>query len=375
MSTLQPQQQGGQQPAAAVAADAVLPAEAIPAQGQPLQQAPQQQAQQVKEKPDKKKKEQPGDERPPGKCHFFLHNKRRHCKFDAVAGKRFCGNHLFEGEGSGPRRVPCPWDPRGGHTVLESELEKHKHKCPGYLQAQAKKAQPFYAEDVNAGTVDAAVVWPPELQPAGAADATAGQQADTTQQLQGQAEQPPQRRAGPKGHAAMQAAFAASLGEERFKELLRRVEAVCEQICEAEPLSVLVPPAAEPLLRPESATDHRPFSLKHAQQQASIIGNMQAAGLLQDAGQVTYVEYGAGKGYLSEMLSACTDANKLVVMDVRGFKHKADRGMRHLELQRLRCDIKDFDVAQVSGLQGGAAPWVAFGKHLCGAATDFTLRS
>lgn len=27
----------------------------------------------------------------------------------------------------------------------------------------------------------------------------------------------------------------------------------------------------------------------------------------------------------SEMLSACTDANKLVVMDVRGFKHKADR--------------------------------------------------
>lgn len=30
---------------------------------------------------------------------------------------------------------------------------------------------------------------------------------------------------------------------------------------------------------------------------------------------------------------------------------------------------------QVAGLQGGAAPWVAIGKHLCGAATDFTLRS
>lgn len=29
----------------------------------------------------------------------------------------------------------------------------------------------------------------------------------------------------------------------------------------------------------------------------------------------------------------------------------------------------------MAGLQGGAAPWVAFGKHLCGAATDFTLRS
>ena len=29
---------------------------------------------------------------------------------------------------------------------------------------------------------------------------------------------------------------------------------------------------------------------------------------------------------------------------------------------------------QVPGLEAGA-PWVAFGKHLCGAATDFTLRS
>lgn len=183
MSALQAQQQAGQQPPAAPAAAKVVapPAEGAPAQGQP----PQQQAQQQAEKKDKKKEEQPGQERPPGKCQFFLEKKRRFCKFDVVpgqharrqlhwlwpraghgqalpgqppmrlrrlhaarpsrapplctapaAGKRFCGNHLFEGEGSGPRRVPCPWDPRAGHTVLESELEKHKFKCPGYLQAR-----------------------------------------------------------------------------------------------------------------------------------------------------------------------------------------------------------------------------------------------
>lgn len=50
------------------------------------------------------------------------------------------------------------------------------------------------------------------------------------------------------------------------------------------------------------------------------------------------------------------------------------RAMRHLDLQRLRADIKDFDVSRVRGVEGGGA-WVALGKHLCGAAADFTLRS
>lgn len=42
-------------------------------------------------------------------------------------------------------------------------------------------------------------------------------------------------------------------------------------------------------------------------------------------------------------------------------------------LQRVKADIKDFDPGGVPSLVGGG-PWVAMGKHLCGAATDFTLR-
>lgn len=42
-------------------------------------------------------------------------------------------------------------------------------------------------------------------------------------------------------------------------------------------------------------------------------------------------------------------------------------------LQRVKADIKDFDPAGVPSLASGQ-PWVAMGKHLCGAATDFTLR-
>lgn len=50
------------------------------------------------------------------------------------------------------------------------------------------------------------------------------------------------------------------------------------------------------------------------------------------------------------------------------------RKVENLKLARLSVDIKDFDPAGVPGLDNGAAPWVAIGKHLCGAATDFTLR-
>ena len=50
------------------------------------------------------------------------------------------------------------------------------------------------------------------------------------------------------------------------------------------------------------------------------------------------------------------------------------RKLENLHLQRLRVDIKDFRPAGVDGLNRGEAAWVATGKHLCGAATDFTLR-
>ena len=49
------------------------------------------------------------------------------------------------------------------------------------------------------------------------------------------------------------------------------------------------------------------------------------------------------------------------------------RKVEDLKLARLKVDIKDFDPAGVPELDSGAAPWVAIGKHLCGAATDFTL--
>ena len=57
--------------------------------------------------------------------------------------------------------------------------------------------------------------------------------------------------------------------------------AIHVQVCSgAEELQVLQPASCQEHLQPDNL---RPFSLKHAQQQASIVGHMQQAGLLQVA--------------------------------------------------------------------------------------------
>lgn len=68
-------------------------------------------------------------------------------------------------------------------------------------------------------------------------------------------------------------------------------------------------------------------------------------------------------------LHACSGAASLMQHCCRSL-----RKIEGLQLQRLRLDIKDFQPRGVQGLCNGMAPWVATGKHLCGAATDFTLR-
>ena len=46
---------------------------------------------------------------------------------------------------------------------------------------------------------------------------------------------------------------------------------------------------------------------------------------MQNAEGRVYLEYGAGKGYLSSMLADASKARDFVLLDVRGFRNKADR--------------------------------------------------
>jgi Methyltransferase TRM13 len=63
----------------------------------------------------------------------------------------------------------------------------------------------------------------------------------------------------------------------------------------------------------------------HVPMQASIVGHMRRRGLLDGAAGTAYLEFGAGAGYLSNMLVACCDARTLVLIDSGSFRLKADR--------------------------------------------------
>ena len=89
---------------------------------------------------------------------------------------------------------------------------------------------------------------------------------------------------------------------------------------------------------------------------------------------LVYVELGAGKGGLSHCLAAATDDKAHhVLIDRETRRRKDDRLHRRQGYSRHRIDIRHL---VLSGLEAelGARPIVAVGKHLCGAATDLTLR-
>eukprot|EP00803_Ostreobium_quekettii_P008942 evm.model.scf_153.7 EVM.evm.TU.scf_153.7 scf_153:76933-82022(-) len=274
------------------------------------------------------------------KCQFYMKQKKRNCKFDAKPGELYCGNHLFVGAGQGEMRVPCPVDSR--HTIFESELDAHVRKCPGRIQKEVAQARPFYNENIHAGSEDE-----PELPTV----------------AQG-------------GMSQRRRASAKMLGQATLLVLIKKIEVAYCTWCSGQiPESILLPNNCEPFLK----EDHvRPFSLKHAAQQASIIGNMDRLGMLQNAESSVAVEFGAGRGYLSSMLSDVTPIKQFCLIDCGSVRFKADRSMRKstdVDLQRLTCNIRDLDVCRIPQLREENRPWVACGKHLCGAATDFTLRA
>ena len=47
------------------------------------------------------------------KCGFYVARKKRNCNFDVTPGSSYCGNHQYQEEGTGLKRVPCPYDPKG----------------------------------------------------------------------------------------------------------------------------------------------------------------------------------------------------------------------------------------------------------------------
>ncbi|XP_072993133.1 tRNA:m(4)X modification enzyme TRM13 isoform X11 [Typha latifolia] len=239
------------------------------------------------------------------RCQFWLPNKRRHCANIPVPSSQFCGNH---NPLSGSRRVPCPIDP--SHSVLQENLESHVKRCPLKKQAEALETQPYYTKGINAGDPDEGTV----------------------------------------SSAAKRSAIY-GLTPSEFYDLVNKIKLVHSTSVVALRDSFMVPEACEKWLNRQ--VDRRvPFQEKHVVQQASILGNMEAFGILRRDGLdreehkvPAIVEFGAGRGYLTQMLADCYRITKVFLVERRSYKLKADRSLRQnqsIVLERLRIDNRKF---------------------------------
>ncbi|KAJ2848046.1 tRNA:m4X modification enzyme [Coemansia erecta] len=141
------------------------------------------------------------------------------------------------------------------------------------------------------------------------------------------------------------------------------------------------------LMSTQNASKHTKHS-KHMLQQSSLLRHLDDRGCLDP--RYAFVEFGAGKGelsvYVHEVLASKPSTNgpsSIILVDRKNFRQKytVETASSH-RFQRMYIDIRDLDLAKVPELQttdpGTGAPKlrpvVAYSKHLCGAATDLTIR-
>ena len=131
-----------------------------------------------------------------------------------------------------------------------------------------------------------------------------------------------------------------------------------------------------------------PSSAKHDAQNDAIVLSAAEAGAFGSAENeagLLIVEAGAGRGYLAAAAAVALPHAALALIDIAPGRKRADRHLRHRRLARVTADLADIDVGAIE-VEWPAEPSTTspppplthvtiLGKHLCGQATDFTLRA
>ena len=180
---------------------------------------------------------------------------------------------------------------------------------------------------------------------------------------------------------------------------------IIEHFTEIETLVLSHPAMEKELTDPKNGAT----ALKHLQQQSSIMAHLDYLGILAHE-DMYYIEFGAGRGKLSQCIqkafqrSSCSTAKEAnttgtesemenvptshelsnvhyVLVDRDSCRHKVDGFHRASALvgayyHRLLMDIEHLDLRKLDCLNEGlnVKNVAAVSKHLCGAATDLSLR-
>ncbi|KAG8466190.1 hypothetical protein KFE25_001946 [Diacronema lutheri] len=326
------------------------------------------------------------------RCALFLPNKKRLCKFEALAGSRYCVHH--EGscyvpsaapaeahgvDGASQARVPCPLDPR--HSVFAHKLAQHLRACNRQKALATLHRQAWYSEGMHAAprasvldacpvdlralftrirAAHATLASAGVLRSEGHQALAAGESHETSPTTTSSERAPEPSRASP--------AVAGDALEERAA-VDRGLAEPDGPAHEAEPASGRTRPLAT--------------AQKHAAQCSALAARILRAVALGGTA-VAFVEFGAGNASLTEAVANALDGRdpaapraQLVLIDRAVPRRKSDARLRelgHAQLARLRTDICDVDLTHVQQLDWSRDMCrCAMAKHLCGEATDLAL--
>lgn len=273
----------------------------------------------------------------PGKCELWLPKKRRFCASHALPGLQFCGNHKPLAM---QNRVPCPIDP--SHTILQEDIDNHMKKCPAVKQLDRFEHQLYHRKGINAGSDD----------DNGAEETLDDVSSERVYSIESQRlsngtplkskafsgdDSLAQENAYPFLSSASKRVAVSALSGPDFGNLVAKIDKAFAQACgEKLEEAIMQPQACRRWL--DGERDRRvPYQEKHALQQASLLGNMEAFGLVESINeeelgrrasttsplkQRAIVELGAGRGYLSHMLCDCYSVHKVVMVERRAYKFK-----------------------------------------------------
>lgn len=202
--------------------------------------------------------------------------------------------------------------------MLKENLDWHVKRCPLLKQVQSLTLQPFYQKGINAGR-DNDDEEEEKVEDLVAINKPGSESLDNIS-------------------SEMKRRAVYGMSAPDFCKLIEKIEAVHGLICKDIRDSYKMPEACNVWMKRE--IDRKlPFQEKHVMQQASILGNLEEFGVLKNAigreqcdceeasedeknGVSAVVEFGAGRGYLTQMLADCYGIKRVFLVERKSYKLK-----------------------------------------------------
>ncbi|CAF0713104.1 unnamed protein product [Brachionus calyciflorus] len=298
-------------------------------------------------------------------CKHICEKKKRQCKFSALKNCDYCVEHLAfnkETDHVG-KRVICPLDPK--HSVYEKNLEKHLKKC----NSRIKYLGDFDIKDVNLKD-----------------DENLDFERNLDYKLNIDLNNKPLLK-----NISQDSKTYKQLNENELRAIIEFVNELDEKFN----LYELEFDKLDDKFINEELTKKGEFHQKHLKQISSIVSHVNVlidSNKGEEEESCCLVELGAGRGKLScwfdqsrrnKIKNNNSNSNikncNIVLLERGCQKHKFDSLLKqncqedNSEFARIRIDLKDVFINKIP-LVKKSSKYILYGKHVCGCATDFSIR-